>query len=192
METLVESELFAVWEHQASDKQARSVNCDSSVALNRYRTRHDAILMLLARWLQSVLGPTQSLYADLEALNFRSTRDLFNNFRPDIAVVDESTVHTWELTVCHESNFASSKLFKQNKYRLLGDDKTIFAGIRSVVNHTVEISTLGLVSDTKDFTSAIKLPAAPASLWHSVACQALSSSFGIYCSRNSTDDFSQC
>ena len=167
-------------------------NCDSSVALNRYRTRHDAILMLLARWLQSVLSPTQSLYADLDALNFRPIRELFNNFRPDIAIVGESTIHTWELTVCHESNFASSKLFKLNKYRLLGEDKTSFAGNRSVINHTVEISTLGLVSDTKDFTLATKLPAAPASLWHSVACQALSSSFGIYCTRNSTDDISQC
>ena len=54
--------------------------------------------------------------------------------------------------------------------------------------HTVEVSTLGLASDTKDFTSATKLPDIPNSLWHSVTCQALSSSFGIYCTRNSCDD----
>ena len=76
-------------------------NCDSSVALNRYRTRHDASLMLLARWLQSVLGPAQALYADLDALNFRPVHEL-KSFRPDIAIVDASTIHTWELTVCHE------------------------------------------------------------------------------------------
>ena len=63
-----------------------------------------------------------------------------------------------------------------------------FAGNRSVTSHTVEVSTLGIVSDTKVFTSATKLPDVPASLWHSVACQALSSSFGIYCTRNSSDD----
>ena len=41
----------------------------------------------------------------------------------------------------------------KNKYRLLGDDKTSFAGNRPVISHTVEVSTLGLASDTKDFTS---------------------------------------
>ena len=38
----------------------------------------------------------------------------------------------------------------QNKYRLLGDDKTSFAGNRLVISHTVEVSTIGLASDTKD------------------------------------------
>ena len=62
-------------------------------------------------------------------------------------------------------------------------------GNRLVISHTMEVSTLGLASDTKDFTSATKLPDVPNSLWHSVAnCQALSSSFGIYCTRNSNDD----
>ena len=68
------------------------------------------------------------------------------------------------LTVCHDSNFASSKLCKQNKYRLLGDDKTSFTGTRAVLSHTMEVSTLGLASDTKDFTSATKLPDVPNSL----------------------------
>ena len=75
-----------------------------------------------------------------------------------------------------------------NKYRLLGDDKTSFAGNRLVISHTVEVSTLGLASDTKDFMSATKLPDVPNSLWHSVACQTLSPSFGINCTRNSNDD----
>ena len=119
---------------------------------NNNRARHDAILMLLASWLQSVLGPTQALCADPDAVNFCSVRDLFKSFRPDIAVVDVSSIHTWELTVCHETNFTSSKQYKQNKYRLLDDDKTSFAGNRSVTSHTVEVSTLGIVSDTKVFT----------------------------------------
>ena len=140
-------------------------------------------MMLLARRLQSVLGPAQALYADLDALNFLPVRDLFKSFRPDIAIVDASTIHTWERTVCHESNFASSKLYKQNKYRLVGDDKTSFSGNRLGISHTMGVSTLGLASDTKNIT-----PDIPNSLWHSVACQALSSSFGIYCTRNSCDD----
>jgi len=90
--------------------------------------------------------------------------------------------------VCHETNFTSFKQYKQDKYRLLCDDKSSFAGNRSVISHTVEISTLGIVSDTKAFTFATKLPDVPASLWHSVACQALSSSFSIYCTRNSGVD----
>ena len=139
-------------------------NCDSSVALSHYRARHDAILMLLASWLQSVLGPTQAVYADLGAVNFRSVRDLFKIFGPYNAVVDVPSIHTWELTACHETNFTSSKQYQQNTYRLLDDDKTSFAGNRSVTSHTVEVSTLGIVSDTKVFTSATKLLDVPASL----------------------------
>ena len=76
------------------------------------------------------------------------------------------------------------------KLIMLGDDKTSFAGNRLVISHTVEVSTLGLAADTKAFMSATKLPDIPNSLWHSVACQALSSSFGIiaYCTTNSFDD----
>ena len=68
--------------------------------------------------------------------------------------------------------------------------KTSYAGNRLVISHTMEVSMLGLDSDTKDCTSATKLPDIPNSFWHSVACQALSSSFGIYCTgtRNSYDD----
>ena len=43
---------------------------NSSGALNRYRRRHDAILMLLATWLQSVFVSAQSLYTDMDVLNF--------------------------------------------------------------------------------------------------------------------------
>ena len=64
---------------------------------------------------------------------------------------------------------------------------TSFSGNRLVISHTMEVSTLGLASDNKDFTSTTKLPDVSNSLWHSVACQALSSSIGIYCTRNSSD-----
>ena len=114
-------------------------------------------------------------------------RDLFKNLRPDIAFVDASAIHTWELTICHETNFTSSELYKQNKYRLLENDVSSVAGNRTVINRTIEVSTLDLVSDTSDFTSANQLTAVPPSLLRSVACQALDSSFGIYCTRNNND-----
>ena len=51
-------------------------------------------------WLQSVLGPAQELYADLDALNFRPVRDLFKSFRPDIAIVEASIYYSHLGTNC--------------------------------------------------------------------------------------------
>jgi hypothetical protein len=164
-------------------------NCASSIALNRYRVRHDTTLLLLARWLHSVIGSGQSLYADLEtgAFSHLPIRDLFKSLRPDLAIVDTASIHTWELTVCHETNLASSRLYKQNKYHLLRDDTTSLADNKTIHNHTIEVSVLGLVSDTLNFTSAINLPVVPPSLLRALACQALDSSFKIYCARNSSE-----
>jgi len=111
--------------------------------------------VLIARWLKSVLRATQILYVDLVALNYRPVKDLFTNLRPDIAILGESLVHTWELTVCHETNFLLSKAYKVNKHIGLHENKTSMIGARSIFSHTVEVLTLGFVANTKPFTSAL-------------------------------------
>ena len=53
-----------------------------------------------------------------------------------------------------------TRVFIQTQYRYY--NITIQAtGYRLVISHTMEVSTLGLASDTKDFTSATKLPDVP-------------------------------
>ena len=162
-------------------------NCGSPVALARYKGRHNGILVLLATWLRSVLKTGQSLYADLDSSNFLPVRDLFNSSQPDLAVMDSTSVYTWELTVCHESNMIASKLYKENKYRLLRSDISSVVGGRNLLTHTVEISTLGFVSDTEKFKKAIGVLNIPNDLINAIAAQALRSSFSIYCDRNNAN-----
>jgi len=163
-------------------------NCKSSIALNRYRARHDAILILITRWLMSVIRTGQTIFADIESPNVRAVRDLFSNLRPDIAVVDNNTVNTWELTVCHETNFMSSKQYKVNKYTSLKNDTTSLIENKHIITHTLEISVLGFVSDSSNFLKSTGLPKLPVNLLQSICRQALNSSFSIYCCRNSTEE----
>ena len=76
-------------------------NCGSLVALHRYTERHNKVLTLLIGWLKSVLAGTQIIYADLLEANILPVADLFNNYRPDIAIADSNSICTLELTVCH-------------------------------------------------------------------------------------------
>ena len=62
------------------------------------------MLTLLIGWLKSVLAGTQIIYADLLEANILPVADLFNNYRPDIAIVYSNSICTLELTVCHETN----------------------------------------------------------------------------------------
>jgi len=38
-----------------------------------------------------------------------------DKYRPDISVVSYKYIHTWELTVLHESNLSKSRTYNQNK-----------------------------------------------------------------------------
>ena len=73
------------------------------------------------------------------------------------------------------------------KYRDLEREKSSEAGKRTIVSHTIEVSTLGFISDIKQFTSALKLPHFPIELMKSIVLKVLSSSHSIYCKRNSNE-----
>ena len=64
-----------------------------------------------------MLAGTPIIYADLVQANVLPVADLFNNYRPDIAIVDSNSICTLELTVCHETNVLSSRDYKRDKYK---------------------------------------------------------------------------
>jgi hypothetical protein len=160
-------------------------NCESPTALQRYTTRHNNVLALIVNWLTCNLLSTQILYSDLDDSNSRPVRDLFQSFRPDIAVADNKFITVLELTICHETNLLSSKEYKTNKYLNLSQNASTLVGSRKIRIFTLEVSTIGFISDSLPFTAACKIPTFSRELKCSIITSVLKNSFDIYCSRNS-------
>ena len=159
-------------------------NCNSVVALSRYTQRHNAILTEIADWIYNAKTDMQTLFVDIESPRYRSISDVFHdNFRPDLAIIQNSLITVLELTVCHETNLRKSKQYKLDKYRDL--DKFIKIPKHSIKIFTVEVSTLGFTSDISTFLSCTKLPRLPKTVLTRIANLALSHSHDIYCKRNS-------
>ena len=81
--------------------------------MNRYTKRHDSILVLPER---SGLFRKHIIYVDVDMLDFRPVRDLFQILCAAIAIFDMNTVDSWELMICHEINSLSSKMYKVKIY----------------------------------------------------------------------------
>ncbi len=144
---------------------------------------------MLARricWLTSIKSASQ-LYAVLSDTDVVPICDLFNNYRPDLAIVDCNSIHILELTVCHETNFVSSHEYKSHKYKNISSCSSSLAGNRKIVPHFIEVSTLGFISNCSDFINAVKIDAMPAALKHNIVKSAIKSSFDIYCKRKSAE-----
>ena len=157
-------------------------NCGSIAALKRYTTRHNKILSIILEKIKSLANTDVSIYADLEGNGFRPLSYLFKSLRPDVALLHDDTIEILELTVCHESNFATSKEYKiakysQNLHNNLRDDlKTL-----KIIINTFEISPLGFFNHFK--LSTVNF------IWNddfnnSLIKSVISSSYGIYCDRN--------
>ena len=159
-------------------------NCGCPTALHRYTARHNSILALIVAWLRSSVSTGQLLYADLSESNVLLVCDLFQNFRPDIAIANNNSIQILELTVCHETNLISSRNYKVNKYKNINDFGSTLAANRKIMPYFVEVSTLGFISDTSDFTNAANIPKMPEALKHSIVADVLKSSYSIYCNRN--------
>ena len=160
-------------------------NCPAPAALLRYTSRHNDVLQLLIIWLKSVISNSQEIFADINDDKIKSTCELFHTFRPDIAIVNHSSVVVFELTVCHETNLDNSKQYKLNKYRDLGNCGTPRIAGKTVACHSIEVSTLGFISSCVGFTEANKLPRLPMEVKQKIIRSVLNNSFKIYCSRNS-------
>jgi hypothetical protein len=112
-----ESENCALCSKIQTNKHVLS-NCSSEHALLRYRGRHDAVLEILAQWIFNSILKGYSLYADLTDSRYKPLNEIFQTLRPDIVVVWEKSIVALELTVCHETNFSSSKEYKLKNTRI--------------------------------------------------------------------------
>ena len=148
--------------------------------------QHNAVLSLLITWLRSAISAEQLLYADLVEGNVLPVGELFQNCRPDLAIVGRDSIHVFELTVCHETNMIRSRDYKKNRYKYIGLNRSTLAGNRTIVCHSIEISTLGFISNICDFTKAVQIPNMPDDLKRTIVKTVLKFSFDIYCNRNNT------
>src|SRR6266516_3078241 len=120
-------------------------NCSSPDALAQYTDRHNQILELMAKWIVSQLKSNQSLYCDLRVPGARPVCDLFNGFRPDLAIVSSRKIVVGELTICHETNLQQSRDYKLQKYSNLEAARAGEFKSHAVLVHRIEVSTLGFV-----------------------------------------------
>ena len=115
--------------------------------LKRYTKRHDGILLVSVAWLKTVLPSGYKLFADLTYSLCLPVCDIFTNVRPDIAICFKNNVVILELTVCHETNILESRNYKLNKYSNISQSCTAQIAHSKVALLTLEVSTLGFISD---------------------------------------------
>ena len=107
-------------------------HCPSPSALDRYTVRHNSVLAIFAEWLLCVVDPSFILCVDIKNNSiYKPISTVFNSFRPDIVLFTKKKVICLELTVCHESNFATARDRKTTKYANLAVDlKADFAHLQ--------------------------------------------------------------
>jgi hypothetical protein len=159
-------------------------NCNAPVSLQRYTMRHDKILSVIVSWIGQHCLKVHTLYADIQAPCARPVTDLFVSLRPDIVVVTPDKATILELTVCHETNLEKSKQYKQNKYDSLSKDATQLISTKLIGVHTIEVSTLGFISNCSSFFKTCNLPDFSVETKKNIIRSVLNDSFEIYCCRN--------
>jgi hypothetical protein len=159
--------------------------CSSNIALERYKTRHDKVLKILVDWIISNSKPNRTVFVDLEGVEYKPLSNVFVSLRPDIAILGpDNTIYTLELTICHETNFSKSKLHKETKYENLRSNLIMRFRDYKIKNYTVEVGTLGLISNIKNFCSINLNSSVTDRVRAEIANSVISSSFTIYCDRN--------
>ena len=147
----------------APNQTNKHVLSNCSAALDRYKIRHNNILVLLANWLASVKSSCSTLCVDVDgSTTFRSIDTVFQPaIRPDLVLFDDSKVAVLELTICHESNLLKSRSYKLNKY----SDFKLYLNPEFKKHKTelfsIEISVLGFISNITDFCCFTKIPDLP-------------------------------
>ena len=141
---------------------------------------------LLAEWLLSAKSADQSLYADIPSEKWNSVDKIFQSTcRPDLVLVDKLNISILELTICRETNLEKSKQYKLSKYQNIHDHIQPHLRNYSVKTFTIEVSTLGFISNYRDFIKSMNLPKLSKSIMHTIIQSVLKSSHNIYCFRNS-------
>ena len=123
---------------------------------------------------------------DLEGVNYILLSNLFVSFRPDIAILGpDNTIYTLELTVCHETNFSKSKLYKETEIENLRSNLNMVYHDYKIENYTVEVGTLGLISNINNFCYINLKSSLTDRVRTEIKNSIISNSFTIYCDRNS-------
>ncbi|HMK58473.1 MAG TPA: reverse transcriptase domain-containing protein, partial [Nitrososphaeraceae archaeon] len=164
-------------------------NCSAPSSLARYTSRHDNILIIIANWLLSVLPSSAQLYVDLNSGNFNKVNNIFKSLRPDISVLTNDKIFTLELTVCHESNFSAAHLRKISRYKNLKEDLVSIYLNHVLIQSTVEVSVLGFVSDTSQFTKLVGISPIPICILNNLTNTAIDCSKNIFIHRDSDDTY---
>ena len=159
-------------------------NCGSSAALSRYKTRHDRILEILARWIITVVKDDDEVFVDLNEQSFKPVSNLFHSMRPDIVIKSRNYIATLELTICHESNAIASKNYKISKYKNLKQNILPPYSSYKLLNYTIEVTTLGFISDISEFCKTTLTEQMPVAIKQLVFRSVISESYSIYCMRN--------
>ena len=159
-------------------------NCRSTLALDRYKDRHDSVLLLIANWISRAIKPDRLLHVDLVGQSFRPLSDLFQTLWPDIAILTPTCIDILELTICHETNTIKSRTFKESKYATLHQNLLDKYSELKLNIFTVEVTTLGIISDINSFSLANLNSNMPAQTISEIVRTVISKSFTIYCNRN--------
>ena len=89
-------------------------------------------------------------------------------------------IYAWELTICYESNIEKSRDFKKGKYKDLKADLSVSFNNRSLWVDTIEVRSLGFISDTNSFTSKSINQSLPDNIASEISKTVISQSFSIY------------
>ena len=158
-------------------------NCKKAVDSGRYTWRHNSILVTLCHYLSLLENVGYKLYADIEGRT--NPAELFNNLRPDVALLHDDELIVIELTCCFETNFTKSRQYKIDRYKHLeGDCKLRVKEFKKVF---LEVSSLGfLPKEIKTLKNICKLNTEinTKRLLQKICEVALRSSYFIFTKRN--------
>ena len=100
-----------------------------------------------------------------------------------MAILSPTKIVVDELTVCHETNLQQSRDYKLQKYANLEAVRASEFRSRSVLVHTIEVSTLGFVVAEPNFFRNVGIQNFDTNLLKDLSRMALLASRSIYCNR---------
>src|SRR6218665_847716 len=100
--------------------------------------------------------------------------------------MSDSTVSVLELTVCHETNSITSRQYKLAKYSQLGQKLVNSHSSKTLEYFTLEVTTIGFMSDINEFLISANLPNLPHDIAIYIIKKTILQSQDIYCRRNDT------
>ena len=127
--------------------------CSTTSTEERYTSRHDSILCMLAWSLTALENSGFQLYAELESCKISGT--LFSSLKPDILLIRINCMYIIELTICFEANATESRQYKIRRYANIENETN--RKYDKIVKLYIEVTSTGfIIKDIKDFLNLIK------------------------------------